>query len=354
MDVYGKFYNPTKLLSYGKVLNFSQGSRSIGKSTGFAIFFLLEWIKKGHQFMYVRRDDDEKNKTAANYFDNAINILRGFGYEIKDFVYHGGFYYMDGEICGYAIPLNLQQKYKSSNFSRVWWILYDEFMVMPGNTRGYLGGRGNSMAEVEAMTSLYQTVDRGVGRAFRNETRIIFVGNAGTFYNPFYINYGIDRYLRPDTKYLAPKNDIYVLELTGETEATAEIKSSWGYQMSTEKTKAYAYDNTFADTLGDASFLAREPEGSRRPLCNLMFEGEHYGVYMYERKGFIYIGHKPSPGRKELALTTEDHRPNYLLMRNYRQDPAALLIKDMYDKGAIRFADHKCKMIIDYYLKYDM
>lgn len=34
MNIYGKFYSPTKTLSFDKVLNFSQGSRSIGKSAG--------------------------------------------------------------------------------------------------------------------------------------------------------------------------------------------------------------------------------------------------------------------------------------------------------------------------------
>lgn len=353
MDLYGIFYNPTKLLSYGKPWNFSLGIRSIGKSTGFALFFLHDFIKNGHMFVYMRRDKDELHETCRNYFDTAADILRDHGFTIDDFHYHGGKYYLNGELCGYAVPLSTQQKLKSNNYSQVWWILYDEFMVMPGNTRGYLGGRGNSMAEVDALTSFYQTVDRGKGRAFRNETRVVFVGNAGTLYNPFFVKEEIDKYLRPDTKYLAPKKGIYVLEVTRETEATKHIKESYGYKMSTERTKAYAFENEFADTFGADAFIDREPSGQRRPLCNLIYENDVYGVYMYERAGYLYIGHRPCQGRKELALTTEDHRPNYLLMRNYRQDPAALLIKDMYDKGAIRFADNKCKMIIDFYLKYD-
>lgn len=353
MDPYGIFYNPTKILSYGKVLNFSQGSRSIGKSTGFAIMLLLDYIKNKHMFIYVRRTEDETQLTAPTYFDNALDILRSKGQEIGEFSYNGGRYYLDGEICGYAIPLSLQQKYKSSNYSQVFWIIYDEFMKMPGGS-SYLGGRTNSMAEVEAMTSLYQTVDRGIGRAYRNETRIVFIGNAGTFFNPFYVNYGVDKYLRPDTKYLAPKNDIYVVELTGETEATKEIRESYGFKMSTEKTKAYAYENKFADTFGNACFIAHEPIGTRTPLINLSYEGDIYGIYMYEALGFLYIGHKQVEGRKILSLTTDDHRPNYLLISNWRGHPVTTLIKEMYDKGCLRFSDMKCKMVIDFYLKYDL
>ena len=68
-DVYGKFYNPTRLLSYNKVLNFSIGSRSIGKSTGFAIFLLREFIEHGRQFIYCRRTMDETQLTAPTYFE---------------------------------------------------------------------------------------------------------------------------------------------------------------------------------------------------------------------------------------------------------------------------------------------
>lgn len=352
-DVYGKFYNPTKLLSYNKVLNFSIGSRSIGKSTGFAIFLLREFLEHGRQFIYCRRTMDETQLTAPTYFDNAVSILQSYGYDIGQVVYCGGTYTCDGKTCGYAIPLSLQQKYKSSNYSEVWYILYDEFMIMPGSQSRYIGGSSNASAEVDAMTSLYQTVDRGVGRAFRNECRIIFVGNAGTFFNPFFVNYGIDRYLRPDTKYLSPKNDIYVVELTRETEATKEIKESNGYKISTEKTKQYAYENKYADLTGD-KFIVKKPEGTYQPLCNFIMDGNTYGVYSYSKAGYIYISHTPADGRAEISLTTSDHSPNYLMIRSWHNHPITKLVKEMYDVGNIRFFDYKCKMAIDFYLCYDV
>jgi len=352
-DIYGKFYNPNRLLSYGKVLNFTIGSRSIGKSTGWAIHLLKDFIDNGHQFIYVRRTQDETQLTAPSYFDNAVNILNDHGYDIKEFYYKGGEYYIDGKLCGYAIPLSLQQKYKSSNYSLVWWILYDEFMVAPGSSARYIGGSTNASAEVDAMTSLYQTVDRGIGRAARNETRIIFVGNAGTFFNPFFVNYGIDRYLRPDTKYLNPKKEIYVVELTTETEATKEIKNSNGYKMSTEKTKAYAYDNKYADLKGDL-FIEKAPNGRHIMLCNMIYEGQTYGLYSYPEAGYLFVCHKPCDGKPSISLTSSDHKPNYLMITTWHSHPITKLLKQMYDLGSIRFSDYKCKMVVDFYLSYDV
>lgn len=351
-DLYGVFYNPIKVLSYGKFIIFSIGSRSIGKSTGWAIFLLTEFIDKGRQFIYVRRTQDETQLTAPTYFDNAANILIENGAPIKEVVYKGGVYFVDGKVAGYAIPLSLQQKYKSSNYSDVWYILYDEFMVMPGSTSGYLGGRTNSSAEVDAMSSLYQTVDRGIGRASRNETKIIFVGNAGAYFNPFFINYHIDRYLRPDTKYLSPKNDIYVLEQTSETGATKTIKESNGYKMSTEKTRQYAYENKYAD-LGASAFIEKF-EGRKLPLCNFSYEGDLYGLYRCNEAGFLYVCHKTCDGRQTIALTTADHDPNYLMINTWHGHPITKLLKEMYDMGCVRFSDHKCKMVIDFYLRYDI
>ena len=351
-ELYGKFYNPNIILSYGKVLNFTIGSRSIGKSTGWAIFLLKEFLDKGRQFIYVRRTQDETQLTAPSYFDNAVSILKEHGYQIDEFYYKGGEYVVNGVKCGYAIPLSLQQKYKSSNYSQVWWILYDEFMVMPGGSR-YLGGNTNASYEVEAMTSLFQTVDRGIGRAFRNECRIIFVGNAGTFFNPFFINYGIDRLLRPDTKYLSPKKEIYVLELTKETEATKEIKNSNGYKMSTEKTKAYAYENQYAD-LGSDDFIMKKPNVAHVAICNMVMDGHTYGVYSYPELGYIYVSHYECLGKPYLSLTTTDHKPNYLMIKTWHGHPITTLIKQMYDVGSIRFQDYKCKMVVDFYLSYDV
>lgn len=352
-DIYGEFYSPVKALSYNKPLVFSIGSRSIGKSTGWAIHLLKEFKSKGRQWIYCRRTKDELQLTAPNYFDNALEIMKGYGIDIQSVEYKGGEYFVDGELAGFAIPLSLQQKYKSSNYSGVWYILYDEFMIAPGSGARYIGGRQASSAEVDAMSSLFQTVDRGVGRAARNECRCVFLGNAGTFFNPFFVAYGIDRKLRPDTKYLAPKDAIYVVELTRETAATAQIKNSIGYAMSTEKTRDYAYENKYAD-LRDDAFICSKPEGRRMPVCNLVYEGNTYGVFSYPNAGVLYICHDVADGRRDICLTNADHRPNYLLIANWHGHPITNQIKQMYDLGCVKFSDAKCKLVLDFYLKYDI
>ena len=72
----GKFYNPKRLLTFNKPWNFITGSRSVGKSTGWAIYCVLDFLHNGHKFIYVRRTKDEVSLTAPTFFGNAVPIIR--------------------------------------------------------------------------------------------------------------------------------------------------------------------------------------------------------------------------------------------------------------------------------------
>ena len=102
-------------LSYGKYLNMIVGPRYTGKSVGTAIYVLYDYLKNGHKFMYVRRTKDTLELTAVDWFTSAVEILKDNGYEIE-FSYDAKNYYLNGEHCGYALPLNAQQKVKGKNY----------------------------------------------------------------------------------------------------------------------------------------------------------------------------------------------------------------------------------------------
>lgn len=344
--IFGIFYSPEKIISYGRVLNFSVGSRSIGKSTGWAILLLYEYLKNGKQWIYVRRTDDELQLTAKSWFDNAQGILRQHGYQFDDIIYKGGAYMMGDEICGYAVPLSLEHKYKSTNFSKVKWIVYDEFL--PRNGMLYLGGRG-SMVEVESMVSLYQTVDRGIGSAFRNETRIVFMGNAYSFYNPFFINYGIDKYLRADTKYLAPKDAMYVVEMTRETEATKQIKESNGFKISTAKTKTEAYANEMSGT--KSPFIKRY-NGVKKSLFNVRYEGQTYGIYYLPGDGHIYVSSHSGTAPVTIAATCEDHTPDYYMIQRWSGFQGTIVLRQAFEMGRVMFENGRCQNFLVNYMMY--
>lgn len=351
--IFGIFYSPLKVLSYGRFLNMSVGLRSIGKSTGWAIFFLLEFLFFGRQFIYSRRTEKELNKSKKDYFSDAISIISEYTDGIKSFKIEGNEYFMNGERCGFAVPLGTQQQNRGSmQGSNIWWILYDEFMIMPGTNSSYLGGKGNISAEVDALLGLRETVDRKKGMSYRNEVRIILCGNAATYFNPFFIYYGVDRYLRPDTKYLAPKGELWMLEQTFETEATKEIEESVAYKLARGAHREYAFKNKYAD-LHNANFIEKV-KGDKDPLFNFSYEGGIYGIWGYNDGGYIYVSNEECKGCDTYSLTTADHRPNYYMLSRYSDSYDTVMLKRMYDFGAVRFKTAKCKMVVDFFLRYDI
>ena len=53
------YYNPQKLLSYNCLFNFIEGERGNGKTYAFKKFCIDNFIKKGLQFIWVRRYESE-------------------------------------------------------------------------------------------------------------------------------------------------------------------------------------------------------------------------------------------------------------------------------------------------------
>ena len=49
------YYNYDKILSYNALLNFIIGERGVGKSYGAKLYVAKNFIKKGEEFVYIRR-----------------------------------------------------------------------------------------------------------------------------------------------------------------------------------------------------------------------------------------------------------------------------------------------------------
>lgn len=348
-EVYGCFYSPKKSLSYGRSNIFSVGSRSIGKSTGWSIELLERYAKTGSGWVYVRRTKDELLETANSWFDNAYDILTDFWHPVPKITYQGGVYYTDKkEICGYGIGLSVGDKKKSSKLcvGEASWIVYDEFL--PRNGR-YLGGRG-SLEEVDDISSLYQTIDRRKGQAFGLGTKVIYLGNAYSYYNPFFIHYGIDRLLRTDTKYLAPKDKIWMVEQTKETEATKLIQQSIGYQMSTESTRLSAYENVLQ---GNGGAFVKKITKPMEKLFAIDYDGVRYSVNFVPSMGCMYVRQDRGSAPFIVSATTDDHRPNYILIQRMSYHPATIQLKTSFDRGDVFFEDGKSQYMLINYMMYN-
>ena len=351
-DIYGDFYNPTKALSYNRPYIICLGTRSLGKTTGWGIHLLEYFIKNiskdvRNQFVYMRRTLDELKTTSSSAFNSSVNIINNYNKRnvINTFELKKNSYYLNGDVCGYTVPLSLEQKYKSINFSKVKYIMFDEFL--PRNGR-YLGGASNPWYEVECIESFYQTCDRAVGEAFSNEVVFIFIGNNLTYYSPLLLSLGCDKYLTTDTKYLAPKGEKYIVEQTLSVEATKALKDSNVYKLASDKTRRYAFEGGI-----DNNAFIGKPGGKLKPICNLVYKGETFGVH-YSTEGIVWVSKSKANTEKMIAVTASDHSINYMLIRNWHDSYETMLLRQAYNTGCILFENGKCRFMINQFFMYDI
>lgn len=368
----GDFWSCKKLLTYGRPFNFVTSERSVGKSTNIAMFLLLEWIYNKRKFIYCRRDKDTIQLTGPKFFDNAVKILnekmpkldKNFR-QIVQMELTGGKYMfsntvdfsdpddeegqMISEEIGYTIPLSLEAKSKSTPFGDVYNIVFDEFLERDPSK--YLGNsKTMETAEAEAIMSLYESVDRTIGRSYRNETRVFFLGNIKTKFCPVYLYFGMAEYVVSGARMIAPKGKLWLMERVDGIEATKDKQQSFAYWLGNEEHRKYAFSTETAD---DEKTWIKKPTTSEY-LETVRLEGKDYGV----RIGIgmvipeMYIG-KPQPGRRILALDNTSHNGiDYQLIKAWRNYPLTKQMAEFYQKGLLFFDDEMTKLVFLKYLQF--
>ena len=70
------WYNYDKINSYNAMLNIIMTNRGFGKSYGSKMMAIKNFIKKGEQFVYVRRFKTEITKQFKQFFDDIKQELK--------------------------------------------------------------------------------------------------------------------------------------------------------------------------------------------------------------------------------------------------------------------------------------
>lgn len=170
-----KFYNFDRIRSYNKMYNMIVGARGCGKTYGAKKIAIRNFIKKGEQFVYVRRYKSEikEDRKFEQFFDDIRQEFPEHELTIK-----GSKAYCDGVICGYAKPLSTASSVKSVPFPLVTTIIFDEFIID--------GGYNYLCNEAERFLDLCSTIVRQ-----RNNVTIYLLANNVTVANPYYAFWGI-------------------------------------------------------------------------------------------------------------------------------------------------------------------
>ena len=298
------FYNPEKILSYNALLNIIIGERGVGKTYSFKTFAVKRFLNKGKQFAYIRRYDTDLEASVGSTTDNK------FFEQIKKEFPNSEFkiskskkvrkLFIDGKICGYALPLSSADSLKSSSYENVDIIIYDEFMLKEGSTQHYLRN------EPEIILDLIETIGR------LRDVRVFCLGNAISSTSPLMYYFDVSLPYNTDIK-LFKDGTIAVEYIKNEKYREVKKASRFGKLIDGTKYGKYAIDNEF---LTDSKAFIHKKDKNAKFYFILYVNGKQYGVWRDFKNQVIYISNDIDPNCPiKFAINEADHNESTIFAK---------------------------------------
>lgn len=323
------YYNYNKILSYNAFINILIGERGVGKTYGASKMVINRFIKKGEQFAYIRRYKPELKKATSQFFE-ALNNNNEFP---EHTLYNkSDKFYCDNEICGHAMTLSTAQDLKSSNFSKVTTIIFDEFIIEEGQKKYYLQN------EVIVFLNLIETIAR------MRDIKIFMLGNpANIFTNPYFLYFDLSLPFNNDIKTF--KDGLILLQyMKNEEYRKIKKQTKFGKLISGTSFEDYAINNKMLNQ--NNNFIERK-QGSAKFSFAFIYNNEYFGVWFDYNVGKIYVSNdydKNSPF--VFACTLKDHSSNTMLINSAKKYSCWKTFIENYGLGNVRFENMKIKYVV--------
>lgn len=342
-----KYYDGTKLLSMMDIdgnkpeIYMCTTNRTGGKTTYFGRMVVNRFIRNHSKFMLLYRFNYELDSVADKFFKDIGSLFfSGWAMTSKSMA-KGAFHELylhppnedtdsEGLSCGYAVTLNNADQIKkySHFFSDTECIIFDEFQ---SETNKYCP------REIEKFMSIHTSVARGQGKQVRY-VPVYMISNPVSIINPYYVEMGISERLQDNTKFL--KGHGFVLE-NGFIETASNAMKESGFNKAFGANKYMAYSSE-AVYLNDNKAFIEKPTGDSKYLATIQYEGSEYALREYYQEGVVYCDdHDDSSYKYKIAVTTEDHQINYVMLR--RNDLFIQNMRYFFERGCFRFKNLLCK-----------
>lgn len=310
------YYNPQKLLSHNRILNFVIGARGIGKSFAMKEYPINRFLKYGEQFIYVKRYKTDMKK-VDNYFDDIINENK---FPDTEFKAKGRKFQINGKIAGWAIPLSTWQNEKSNAYPHVTTIIFDEF-IRENDMSGYLPN------EVEALLNLMDTVFRD-----RNNVRCICLSNAVSIVNPYFLYFN----LMPNVEKRFNAYKDIVVEIPDSQEFAEERrKTKFGSLIQGTNYADMSIENEFVN---DSKVFVEKRSKTSKFQFIIIYKGMKMGIWVDLSEGLMYVSNDYDPSSRIVyAMTKDDLTENTLLMQNWKKNYHLKKVVQAFKNGFLRF-----------------
>jgi hypothetical protein len=309
------YYNPNKMLSYNRILNFVIGARGIGKSYAWKVHPIKRFLKYGEQFIYLRRYKPELKK-VNQYFDNVKEEFPGIELKVK-----GREFYVGGKLAGWAIPLSSWQSEKSNAYPNVSTIIFDEFLREKDNS-GYLQN------EVSAtLLNLMDTVFRD-----RENCRLIGLSNAVSVVNPYFLYFN----LIPNINKRFNANESILIEIPDSKDFSEERrKTRFGKLIDGTDYGEMSLDNDFVN---DSNVFIEKRSKESKYVFTVVYKGMNMGVWVDNDLGLLFLSHDHDPSSKKVfALSKEDLTENVMLISGWKKNYYLKKLVGSFMAGYLRF-----------------
>ena len=309
------YYNPNKLLSYNRILNFIIGARGIGKTYGYKKFCINRFLKHGEQFIYLKRYKTDV-KGVEQFFDTVSQDFPDSTFKVK-----GRELYIDDKLAGWVMPLSSWQSVKSREFPNVCTILYDEFLLEKSSKQSYM------QDEPKALLNFMDTVIRN-----RDNARCICMSNAVSVVNPFFLYFNLIPNI--DKRYNAYES--IVVEIPDSVDFTEERKKTkFGKLIDGTDYGDFSLGNEFVN---DSQVFVEKRSKESKFQFSVVYNGMTIGVWVDTEKGLLYLSNDYDPDTKKVfALSTDDLNENVLLMNGWKNNYYLGKMVNAFLNGYLRF-----------------
>ena len=319
------WYDINKTLTYNCLFNFIIGNRGCGKTYSAQKRAIKLFKDKGHQFVYLRRYKEELDETAESYFNDII-LNNEFPNDVIE--YRGGCYYLNNQLCGYAMALTKAKDYKSISYPLVYFIIFDEFLIEDNGYARYLKN------EVKQFLNFYMSIDRYRGCV------VFFLANSVSMVNPYTMYWNLSL---PYGSNITRKGDV-LLQLVQDEEFIKERKQTrFGKLIAGTDFEEYAIENKFVQD--SKTFIMKKTEKAQY-YFTFIYQGVNYGVWVDYLQGKFFVSNNVDPFCKIIySITVDDHAPNTLLLSQLNKAVFFKKFIDNYKMGNVYFENQKVKNI---------
>lgn len=319
------YYNYSKILSFNGTYNLLIGNRGQGKTYGAKKKALKDAIKKGDQFIYLRRYKEELATARNTFFEDIKEVFPEHDFKVSGFaalcahISSRNDKKREWTTIGYFIALSQAQNYKSAAFPRVKTIIFDEFIIEKSATH-YLPN------ESIIFNNFYSTVDR-----WKDKTRVFFLANSVSIMNPYFIAWDIVP--SPGDEFIIKKSGFIVCHIADNEAFNQDVyETNFGKFIKDSDYADYAVENVFAD---NTDSMLELKDSKARYLFTFECKTGKFGVWYNIFSNYYYIQNKPT--KQEIIYTiVSDKMDNTKTLLSFSDRPLANL-RNSFRKGNMSF-----------------